>query len=217
MTPTSRLYLVLVTIVFFVTWREVWDDASTVEVIFDIDKKRLITMHDAHRRGMPHHGVWVYAVKSATCELLLQQRSENAATCPSSVSLLGEHTRPGEDVDDTVLRGLSEEMNWVNVNKSAIEVFNVRVFNYTYPNGLIDVQTTAETLCLLRDDIEIHKHDLEFGEVHAAWFETIGAFQARLEGDSSAICNQYLTRFVKEGIELLCKHHSAIRQCCSIT
>eukprot|EP00759_Apiculatamorpha_spiralis_P042863 PhF_6_TR40649/c0_g1_i1/m.61041 len=209
-TSHLRLVVIAITVALLVLWREIIDSESTIEVIetfttSNTNVEQYATLHDAHLKGLQHHGVWIYVIKPfPTCHILLQQRTHTAFTCPGALSLLGEHTRPKEDPEETALRGLTEEMHWgSDVNITPYIIFQTRLFNYTYPNHLRDVQRTSELLILLKDEVQIEKSKLDPGEVAQAWFESVKVFRQRLREDPEAMCNTYLTKFVVEGLNTL--------------
>lgn len=69
----------------------------------------------AHREGILHVGSVLY-VMDASGALLFLQRSADVVTCPSTWSILGEHSQAGESQRETVVRGMEEELGFVALN-----------------------------------------------------------------------------------------------------
>ena len=63
----------------------------------------------AHRRGYLHTGHCLF-IMDASGLLLFLKRSSDVVTCPSTWSILGEHSITNEEAHDTVVRGMEEEL-----------------------------------------------------------------------------------------------------------
>lgn len=69
-----------------------------------------------HRRGYLHEGHSLFVMDS-NGEVLFLQRSSDVVTCPSTWSILGEHSNADEtNPRETVARGLEEELGFVALN-----------------------------------------------------------------------------------------------------
>jgi len=64
---------------------------------------------EAHRHGYLHIGHCLF-IMDASGLLLFLKRSPDVVTCPSTWSILGEHSNVGEKAQDTVSRGIEEEL-----------------------------------------------------------------------------------------------------------
>ena len=64
---------------------------------------------EAHRHGLLHTGHCVF-IMDASGLLLFLKRSSNVVTCPSTWSILGEHSIAKEEAHTTVIRGMEEEL-----------------------------------------------------------------------------------------------------------
>ncbi|KAL7536753.1 hypothetical protein ACHAXR_012472 [Thalassiosira sp. AJA248-18] len=67
-----------------------------------------------HRNGYLHTGGILYVMDSSG-EILFLQRSADMVTCPSAWSILGEHSIAGEEIIETVVRGLEEELGFTSL------------------------------------------------------------------------------------------------------
>ncbi|KAL9178909.1 hypothetical protein ACHAXT_011882 [Thalassiosira profunda] len=67
----------------------------------------------AHRHGLLHTGSILYVMDSSG-SLLFLQRSQKMVTCPSTWSILGEHSTAGEGVIEGVVRGIEEELGFAS-------------------------------------------------------------------------------------------------------
>ena len=63
----------------------------------------------AHRRGLPHKGVWLF-VLSADAHVLIVRRDAAMRTCPHKLSIIGEHHKPAESDAQCAARALAEEL-----------------------------------------------------------------------------------------------------------
>ena len=63
----------------------------------------------AHRNGYLHTGHCLF-IMDASGLLLFLKRSSDVVTCPSTWSILGEHSNLSEKARDTVVRGMEEEL-----------------------------------------------------------------------------------------------------------
>jgi isopentenyldiphosphate isomerase len=63
----------------------------------------------AHRRGYLHTGHCLFIMDASGLFLFLK-RSSDVVTCPSTWSILGEHSIANEEARDTVVRGMEEEL-----------------------------------------------------------------------------------------------------------
>ena len=63
----------------------------------------------AHRRGYLHTGHCIF-IMDTNGLLLFLKRSSDVVTCPSTWSILGEHSTSNETPHDTVIRGMEEEL-----------------------------------------------------------------------------------------------------------
>ncbi|KAL7528998.1 hypothetical protein ACHAWF_002800 [Thalassiosira exigua] len=68
----------------------------------------------AHRNAYLHTGSVLF-VMDASGLILVLQRSKDVVTCPSTWSVLGEHSIAGEAAIETVVRGIEEELGLVSV------------------------------------------------------------------------------------------------------
>mmetsp|Transcript_19196 Transcript_19196/g.31526 ORF Transcript_19196/g.31526 Transcript_19196/m.31526 type:complete len:295 (+) Transcript_19196:43-927(+) len=64
---------------------------------------------EAHRNGYLHTGHCLF-IMDASGLLLFLKRSSDVVTCPSTWSILGEHSMAKEEARDTVVRGMEEEL-----------------------------------------------------------------------------------------------------------
>lgn len=64
---------------------------------------------EAHRHGYLHMGHCLF-IMDASGLLLFLKRSPHVVTCPSTWSILGEHSNVREKAQDTVVRGMEEEL-----------------------------------------------------------------------------------------------------------
>jgi hypothetical protein len=74
-----------------------------------LDLSGLMGIDDVHRAGASHKGCWMYLVDGSG-RLLLLNRGPHLKTCASSLTIVGEHNRPGEEDESAALRGLQEEL-----------------------------------------------------------------------------------------------------------
>lgn len=70
----------------------------------------------AHRRGYLHTGHCLF-IMDASGLLLFLKRSSDVVTCPSTWSILGEHSIANEEAHDTVVRGMEEELGLKQVRR----------------------------------------------------------------------------------------------------
>ena len=77
----------------------------------------------AHRNGYLHTGSVLYIMDSSGL-LLFLQRSSDVVTCPGTWSILGEHSTVGEEIIQTVVRGVEEELGFVAVANGGRESYN---------------------------------------------------------------------------------------------
>mmetsp|Transcript_37796 Transcript_37796/g.106803 ORF Transcript_37796/g.106803 Transcript_37796/m.106803 type:complete len:337 (+) Transcript_37796:100-1110(+) len=69
----------------------------------------IVGIDKAHRLALRHRGVWIFVLDERMAVLFLR-RSESAMTCPGTWSIVGEHTHFNETWEQSVLRGLQEEL-----------------------------------------------------------------------------------------------------------
>lgn len=79
------------------------------------------TIDFAHRNGYLHTGGILY-VMDASGSLLFLQRSSHMVTCPGTWSIPGEHSTSGEEVIETVIRGLEEELGFTSLGYNKEDV-----------------------------------------------------------------------------------------------
>mmetsp|Transcript_9300 Transcript_9300/g.19169 ORF Transcript_9300/g.19169 Transcript_9300/m.19169 type:complete len:250 (-) Transcript_9300:163-912(-) len=77
---------------------------------------RRLPIETVHRQGLPHRGSIVFVLNERN-EVLLLKRAPSMKTCPSTWSIVGEHSEPNEDYMETARRGLSEELS---LNSTAV-------------------------------------------------------------------------------------------------
>lgn len=70
----------------------------------------VVTIDTAHRKNLPHRGVWIFLLDPTASHCAFFHRSKSHKTCGSSWNILGEHSKAGESYRDTCLRGLKEEL-----------------------------------------------------------------------------------------------------------
>ena len=68
-----------------------------------------VPIDTAHRRAVAHKGVWLHVV---TCDgaVLVLRRSASMATCPGSLSIIGEHHIGAEADESCARRAMHEEL-----------------------------------------------------------------------------------------------------------
>ena len=71
--------------------------------------KGYVSIDAAHRNGRIHTGAWIYIVDDAD-KLLLLRRGPKLVTCPLRWGMVGEHTFRDERSEDTLRRGIVEEL-----------------------------------------------------------------------------------------------------------
>ena len=74
-----------------------------------LDGNGLVPIDAAHRSALPHRGIWLH-VLTQNYELLLVRRSSKMATCPDSLSIVGEHMSGREKEEHAARRGIREEL-----------------------------------------------------------------------------------------------------------
>lgn len=75
-----------------------------------LDPHDRIGIDTAHLRSKRHRGCWVFVVNENE-QLLFVKRSGESLTCPSTWSVIGEHTKFGESYDSCAKRALKEEIS----------------------------------------------------------------------------------------------------------
>ena len=70
----------------------------------------LMPIDAVHRQGVPHRGVWLHVLTRTDGHLLLVRRSLRMATCPDSLSIIGEHHAGREEDEACAYRAIREEV-----------------------------------------------------------------------------------------------------------
>lgn len=92
-----------------------------------------------HRQGLVHRGIWIFALDSHL-RLLLAWRAPSMKTCPMTWSLIGEHSITNETLEQTAIRGLTEEARFI-VRPRIYPVGQPFLFKYVYAKGTPEQRT----------------------------------------------------------------------------
>eukprot|EP00045_Choanoeca_perplexa_P015568 m.197791 g.197791 ORF g.197791 m.197791 type:complete len:308 (-) comp17026_c0_seq4:3622-4545(-) len=124
---SNRLMMFIVVVVCFLWYANYGyrllrkhEETSTSEELLVLDPSfhqpvGANSIEKVHQLGLPHVGINLFVVRrlhgpSSQLQLLLLKRSRQSVTCPSTWSLLGEHSAPRENAAATAARGLREEL-----------------------------------------------------------------------------------------------------------
>lgn len=123
----------------------------------------MIDINVAHSKSIPHRGVWMCVVNEHE-ELLLTKRTTNTVTCPGTWNTPGEHTQFNESFEDTLYRGLQEELGLKRSHViSAVPLFKEPLFleiTYAGPRFKEDIQWTQSFLVRVKQE-NINKYNHE--------------------------------------------------------
>lgn len=123
----------------------------------------MIDISVAHSQSMPHRGVWMFVLNENE-ELLLTKRTAQTVTCPGSWNVLGEHTQFKESFEDTMYRGLQEELGLKRFQViSAVPLFEKPLhLEITYEGQRFkqDIQWTQSFLVRVKQEsIKAYNHE----------------------------------------------------------
>jgi len=82
---------------------------TPIDPIVSLRSGGFTSLDSAHRKGLIHTGSWIFVIDSSD-KLLLLRRGPDLVTCPLSWSMVGEHTYRDESKNDTLMRGIEEEL-----------------------------------------------------------------------------------------------------------
>ena len=179
-----------------------------------------VSIGHAHSRGLLHRGTWTFISRKGAggeAEVLLLRRASSTVTCPSSWTLLGEHSEPNERWEETARRGAREELG---VELEAVELLGsplIFLANYSLEGGVraglskVDVQATqlsvgslgAATTALLRGGVSALRFDADVAE--GRWF-SLRALQQKLHASPEHFCNESIRRLLRVAIGRLRRH-----------
>lgn len=95
----------------------------------------------AHRRAALHRGVWLF-VLTAAADVLVVQRSAQMVTCPSKLSVIGEHHLGREEDEDCAVRAMREELLLPSPAALGATLYRLRRmprwFSFDYGGGRYD-------------------------------------------------------------------------------
>ncbi|CAN8076938.1 unnamed protein product [Agarophyton chilense] len=97
---------------------------------------------EIHKKGLVHHGVWIFALDSHL-RLLLAWRSPSTKTCPMTWTPIGEHSITNETFEETANRGLTEEARFI-VRPRVYAIGQPFLFHYVYANGTREQRTDKQ-------------------------------------------------------------------------
>ena len=100
-----------------------------------------VEIDEAHRAAVAHRGTWLFVLSSDN-QLLLVKRSERMATCPSKLSIIGEHHVQRESDAQCAQRAVAEELPFFvslrGMKLTPRTAEPARWFVYDYHDGRID-------------------------------------------------------------------------------
>lgn len=125
------------------------------------DPHDIIGIDSAHLRAKRHRGCWIFVVNEYH-QFLFVKRKENAKTCPSTWSVIGEHTHPGESYDNCAKRALKEEISVLKYN-NLVPMEESPVFFHLDYGARVDKQWTKLYLVTVSKSVlrksDIHEND----------------------------------------------------------
>eukprot|EP01059_Diplonema_ambulator_P005916 TRINITY_DN15684_c0_g1_i1.p1 TRINITY_DN15684_c0_g1~~TRINITY_DN15684_c0_g1_i1.p1 ORF type:complete len:257 (+),score=58.66 TRINITY_DN15684_c0_g1_i1:42-812(+) len=176
---------------------------SYIEAYDTVSRQKLrpININDAHAKGVGHWATWVFVVDFGREMILLQKRSSSAVPCEGKWGITGEHMEPNEEVKDTALRGLKEELD-INASPTDLILLDNFLWKHVQPDR-IDIQNS--TVYLYPATTPIH-HIKVNEESELAEFVPLPIFHKWCTDDPSKLCGAHYARAFLKYLVLICKH-----------
>lgn len=108
------------------------------------------TIAEVHGRGLPHRTAWMYVHTTDMSRFLFVHRSKDLSTCPDTWIVPAEHAKVGESMEDAAIRGLDEELSWLNFG-AMVPIGDPFLYLYQYPDGRFDKQWTQAFSVVMND------------------------------------------------------------------
>jgi isopentenyldiphosphate isomerase len=169
-----------------------------------VARDKLYSIDDAHRQGLIHCGTWIW-ISDSEGKVLVLKRGPHLVTCPNSYSLLGEHTLGLEKPEETVRRGIKEELGAAMLRHiKAVELLPASPLYYfrdygTQNSNRIDRQLTylwwvemdrPGAQLPLKLDAEVAHHDWIATETLQSWFKEAHNNLLNTGYSGSRICHE---------------------------
>jgi isopentenyldiphosphate isomerase len=162
-----------------------------------------------HRNALPHKGVWVYVLNSKY-QLLLPRRGAHMKTCPSTLSIIGEHNDPEDkDWETAVRRGLREEIKVPqDIADMPLHPLSLVTFRHQYANGRTDVQLSWRGYVVYHRPLEfatMDRSEVDAADVKGKFYD-LAVVADLAKQKPEAFCDEHLARVViSRGVYDICK------------
>ena len=117
------------------SWEGAPADAVNFKKLADtqlVSQQKIVPIDVAHGQGLLHRGLWLAVLRRAPhgsnknkYQVFLLRRASTLKTCPGAWSIVGEHSDPAEEWEDTARRALREELQLESLENKQLKLINL--------------------------------------------------------------------------------------------